>query len=165
MIENNRQDVTISMMKRYSQLLRKFMADNAKIATLIEIINHMNLELYSLKRQEDLVRNFKYVLQLVKEAFCKHGEKDILRCCLKAINFCNAESRGELQDFAQNMLKKLEDQLIAKLKAAMREVAVYELQLSRSVPIESLYEDMAIFLQSFRNLDDEVLSSAAIESG
>lgn len=54
MMENNRQDVTISMMKRYPQLLRKFMADKGKIAPLVDIITHMNLELYSLKRQEQV---------------------------------------------------------------------------------------------------------------
>lgn len=169
MIENNRRDVTISMMKRYPQLLRKFMADKSKIAPLVDIIVYMNLELYSLKRQE---QSFKMVLQLVKEAFLKHGEKDALRSCVKAINFCSTESRGELQDFAQNKLKELEDELIAKLKSAMGEVAdgedeysllvnskrLYELQLSRSFPIDSLYEDMAVFLQSFRNIDDEVVS-------
>ncbi|KAI8522779.1 hypothetical protein RHMOL_Rhmol13G0023100 [Rhododendron molle] len=169
MMENNRRDVTISMMKRYPQLLRKFMADKGKIAPLVDIITHMNLELYSLKRQE---QHFKTVLQLVKEAFCKHGEKDILRGCVKAINFCNTESRGELQDFAQNKLKELEDELIAKLKSAMREVAngddeysllvtlkrLYELQLSRSVPIESLYEEMGGFLHRLSNLDDEVVN-------
>lgn len=53
-MENNRRDVTISMMKRYPQLLRKFMADKGKIAPLVDIITHMNLELYSLKRQEQV---------------------------------------------------------------------------------------------------------------
>ena len=33
---------------------------------------------------------------------------------------------------------------------------LYELQLSRSFPMESLYEEVAVFLQSFRNMDDEV---------
>lgn len=33
---------------------------------------------------------------------------------------------------------------------------LYELQLTKSVPIESLYEDMAAFLRSFRNMNDEV---------
>lgn len=169
MMENNRRDVTISMMKRYPQLLRKFMADKGKIAPLVDIVINMNLELYSLKRQE---QHFKTVLQLVKEAFCKHGEKDILRCCVKAINFCNTESRGELQDFAQNKLKELEDELISKLKSAMSEVAggddeysllvtlkrLYELQLSRSVPIESLYDEMGDFLKRFHDLDDEVVN-------
>lgn len=57
MIENNRKDITVSMMKNYPLLLRKYMFDNAKIPSLVEIIVHMNIELYSLKRQEQ-VKNF-----------------------------------------------------------------------------------------------------------
>lgn len=33
---------------------------------------------------------------------------------------------------------------------------LYELQLSRAVPIESLYDDIVRNLHNFRNLDDEV---------
>ncbi|KAK9281795.1 hypothetical protein L1049_004701 [Liquidambar formosana] len=167
--ENNKRDITVAMMKNYPRLLRKFMADKAKVPSLAEIIVHMNLELYSLKRQE---QNFKTVLQLMKEAFFKHGEKDALRSCVKAFNFSSTESQGELQDFAQNKLKELEDELIAKIKSAIKEVAdgddeysllvnlkrLYELQLSRSVPIESLYEDITMILRNFRNMDDEVFS-------
>lgn len=61
----------------------------------------------------------------MKEAFFKHGEKEALRSCVRAINFCSTESQGELQDFARNKLKELEDELTAKLKAAIKEVAVY----------------------------------------
>lgn len=60
----------------------------------------------------------------MKEAFFKHGEKEALRSCVRAISFCSTESQGELQDFARNNLKELEDELIAKLKAAIKEVAV-----------------------------------------
>lgn len=60
----------------------------------------------------------------MKEAFFKHGEKEALRSCVRAISFCSTESQGELQDFARNQLKELEDELIAKLKAAIKEVAV-----------------------------------------
>ncbi|KAJ9187713.1 hypothetical protein P3X46_003137 [Hevea brasiliensis] len=166
--ENNRRDVTIAMMKNYPLLLRKFMADQAKVPSLVEIIVYMNLELYSLKRQE---QNFKNVLQLIKEAFFKHGEKEALRSCVKAIKFCSTESQGELKDFADNILKNLEDELIAKLRSAMKEAAdgdeysllvnlkrLYELQLSRAVPIESLYDDFVRNLHNFRNADDEVAS-------
>lgn len=52
--ENNRKDITIGMMKSYPSLLRKYMADKAKMPLLVEIIVHMNLELYSLKRQEQV---------------------------------------------------------------------------------------------------------------
>ncbi|XP_075642454.1 sister-chromatid cohesion protein 3 [Castanea sativa] len=167
--ENNRKDVTVAMMKNYPLLLRKFMADKGKAPSLVEIILHTNLELYSLKRQE---QNFRSVLQLIKEAFFKHGEKEALRSCVKAINFCSTESQGELQDFARSELKELEDGLIAKLKAAIKEVVdggdeysllvnlkrLYELQLSRAVPIESLYEEIVMVLSSFRNMEDEVVS-------
>lgn len=61
----------------------------------------------------------------MKEAIFKHGEKDALRSCVKALNFCSTGSQGELQDFAQNKLKELEDELIAKLKSAIKEVAVW----------------------------------------
>ncbi|XP_039160203.1 sister-chromatid cohesion protein 3 isoform X2 [Eucalyptus grandis] len=167
--ENNRKDITIAMMKSYPQLLRKFMADKAKIPSLIEIIVHMRLELYSLKRQE---QSFKSILKLVKEAFFKHGEKDALRSCVKAINYCSAESQGELQDFARNQLKELEDELVAKVKSAIKEVEdgddeyslvvnlkrLYELQLLRAVNIGSLYEDFVRILGSFRDSNAEVAS-------
>lgn len=52
--ESNRRDITVAMTKNYPLLLRKFMADKAKIPSLVEIIIHMNLELYSLKRQEQV---------------------------------------------------------------------------------------------------------------
>ncbi|GMI66557.1 sister-chromatid cohesion protein 3, SISTER-CHROMATID COHESION PROTEIN 3 [Hibiscus trionum] len=169
MFENNRQDLTVAMMKNYPLLLRKFMADKAKISSLVEIILYMNLELYSLKRQE---QNFRNTLLLIKDAFFKHGEKDALRSCVKAITFCSTESRGELQDFARNKLKELEDELLDKLKSATKEVIdgedeysllvnlkrLYELQLLRPVSIEEIYGDCITILHSFRNLDDEVVS-------
>ncbi|KAF8006570.1 hypothetical protein BT93_K0772 [Corymbia citriodora subsp. variegata] len=167
--ENNRRDITIAMMKSYPQLLRKFMADKAKIPSLLEIIVHMRLELYSLKRQE---QSFKSILKLVKEAFFKHGEKDALRSCVKAMNYCSTESQGELQDFARNQSKELEDELIAKVKSAIKEVEdggdeysllvnlkrLYELQLSRAVTIGSLYGDFVRILGSFRDSNAEVVS-------
>ncbi|XVF21866.1 hypothetical protein REPUB_Repub12eG0126300 [Reevesia pubescens] len=167
--ENNKRDITVAMMKNYPLLLRKFMADKAKIPSLVEIIVYMNLELYSLKRQE---QNFRTILRLIKDAFFKHGEKDALRSCVKAIKFCCTDSQGELQDFARNKLKELEDELIDKLKSATKEVIdgedeysllvnlkrLYELQLSRPVSIDDLYGDSITILHSFRNLDDEVVS-------
>ncbi|XP_071920942.1 sister-chromatid cohesion protein 3-like isoform X1 [Coffea arabica] len=169
MFDNHRRDITIAMMKNYPQLLRKFMVDKEKVPFLVEIIVHMNLELYSLKRQE---QSFKNILKLVKEAFFKHGEKDALRSCVKAFNYCATESRGELQDFAQNQLKELEDELIIKFRSAMREIAdgddeysllvnlkrLYEFQLLRQIGIDSLYDDFCQILQRFRNIDEEVIS-------
>jgi len=69
-------------------------------------------------------QNFKNVLQLMKQAFLKHGDKEALRSCVKAIKFCSAESQGELKDYALNKLKNLEDELNDKLKSAMKEAGV-----------------------------------------
>lgn len=33
---------------------------------------------------------------------------------------------------------------------------LYELQLTRPVPIESLYDDIIVVLKNYRNIDDEV---------
>ncbi|KAK7284692.1 hypothetical protein RJT34_19442 [Clitoria ternatea] len=167
-LENNKQNITVAMMKSYPLLLRKFISDKAKVTSLVEIVLYMNLEFYSLKRQE---QNFINVLQLIKEAFFKHGDKDPLRACVKAINYCCTKSHGELQDFARNKLKELEDEVIAKLKSSVKEVVdggdeysllvnlkrLYELQLSRSVPINSVYEDIVKVLRDFRNMEDEVV--------
>ncbi|KAK9945465.1 hypothetical protein M0R45_010980 [Rubus argutus] len=166
--EHNKRDITVAMMKSYPLLLRKFMADKAKIPSLIDIILHMNLGQYSATSQE---QNFKTVLQLIKEAFFKHGEKEALRFCVNAIKLCSTESQGELKDFARNELRKLQDELIKKLKSAMTEVAdggdeysllvnlkrLYELQLSSAVPMESLYEDIVSILESSTNRDEQVV--------
>jgi len=71
----------------------------------------------------------------MKEAFFKHGDKEALRSCMKAINLCCTESRGELQDFSRNKLKELEDELFAKLKHAMRELEVHRVDI---VPLDHL---------------------------
>ncbi|RZC53339.1 hypothetical protein C5167_012201 [Papaver somniferum] len=167
-LENNRRDITLAMMNNYPKLLPKFMADKDKVSPLVEIILNMNLELYSLKRQE---QNFEKVLRFIKEAFFKHGEKEPLRSCVKAMSFCSTESQGDLQDCAHTKLKELEDELITKLKSAMKQVEggdddysflvnlkrVYELQLAKCVPIEILFEDFVRILEGNRNMDEEVV--------
>ncbi|KAH7654259.1 cohesin complex subunit SA-1/2 protein [Dioscorea alata] len=168
-LENSRKEITIAMMKNYPQLLRKYIADKTKVSSLVEIVVLLKLELYSLKRQE---KNFKAILELITDAFFKHGEKDTLRSCIKAITYCSNESQADLRDFAQNKLKDLENELLTKLKSAVKEVTVgddeysllvnlkrlYELQLTKSVSNDDLYEDMAKILRDFKDLEDEVKS-------
>ncbi|KAL8143634.1 hypothetical protein V2J09_016666 [Rumex salicifolius] len=167
--ENNKQTMTLTMMKNYPVLLRKYMADQAKVPSLVEIIRNMNLELYSLKRQE---QNFKAVFELLKAAYFRHGDKESLRSCVQAINFCITESKGELQDFALDKLKGLEDELLLKLKSAIKEAVegdddypllvnlkrLYELQLSKFVPIDGLFSDFANMIADFRSTNEEVVS-------
>ncbi|KAK4721385.1 hypothetical protein R3W88_011618 [Solanum pinnatisectum] len=118
--EISKRDITISMMRNYPQLPHKFMSDKAKIHYLLEVIVHMNLERDSLKRQH---QNFTSAVLLKKKAFLKHGVKEALRSCVKALNFCATVSCGELQDFALNKFKGIEDELVIKIKSALKEVA------------------------------------------
>jgi pentatricopeptide repeat protein len=122
-LDNNKREVTAGMMKHYPQMLRKYLVDKVKVSSIVEIIMHMKLELYSLKRQE---QNFMTVLQLIKEAFFKHGEANTLKSCVKAITFCASESQADLQDSAQNKLKELEDELVLKLRSAIKQAGVSE---------------------------------------
>lgn len=168
-LENSRREITTVMMKSYPQLLQKYIADKAKVSSLVEIILLLKLELFSLKRQE---QNFKAILELITDAFFKHGEKETLRSCIAALSFCCIESQADLQDYAQNKLKDLENELIVKLKSAMKEVAVgddeysllvnlkrlYELQLKKSVSNDGLFEDMASILRDMKDLDNEVVA-------
>jgi len=167
-LDNNKREVTAGMMKHYPQMLRKYLADKVKVSSIVEIIMHMKLELYSLKRQE---QNFMTVLQLIKEAFFKHGEANTLKSCVKALTFCASESQADLQDSAQNKLKELEDELVLKLRSAIKQAGVsedeysltvnlrrlYQLQLSKFVSSETLFSDMFGLIKNFSNLDDEVI--------
>ena len=135
-------------MKRYPQLLRKYIPDKAKISPLIDMMMLLKLEMYSLKRQEQvscksyhlafsfilcvfiknllyiLVQNFKAAIDLIVDAFFKHGDKDTLRSCIKAIAFCCNNCQADLLDYAENKLKNLEDELVLKVKTAIKEVEV-----------------------------------------
>lgn len=51
-LENSRREITTVMLKSYPQLLRKYVADKAKVSSLVEITLLLKLELFSLKRQE-----------------------------------------------------------------------------------------------------------------
>jgi cohesin complex subunit SA-1/2 len=46
--------MTLAMVKSHAKLLRKYLADKSKVSALIEIGMYMQLELYSLKRQEQV---------------------------------------------------------------------------------------------------------------
>lgn len=71
-----------------------------------------------------MVQNFKAAIDLIVDAFFKHGEKDTLRSCIKAITFCCTECQADLKDYAENKLKSLEDELVLKVKTAIKEVEV-----------------------------------------
>ena len=48
-----------------------------------------------------------------------------LKSCVKEITFYASESQADLQDSAQNKLKELEDELVLKLRSAIRQQRVH----------------------------------------
>ncbi|CAM0874072.1 unnamed protein product [Alopecurus aequalis] len=168
-LENSKSEITNALMKRYPQLLRKYIPDKAKISPLIDMMMLLKLEMYSLKRQE---QNFKATIDLIVDAFFKHGDKDTLRSCIKAIAFCCNNCQADLLDYAENKLKNLEDELVLKVKTAIKEVEagddeysllvnlkrLHELQLSKPVKNDGLFEDMYRILSHLREMDNEVKS-------
>ncbi|KAG2563862.1 hypothetical protein PVAP13_8KG371000 [Panicum virgatum] len=168
-LENSKREITSAFLTRYPHLLRKYMSDKAKISPLVDMMVLLKLEMYSFKRQET---HFKAAIDLITDAFFKHGEKDALRSCIKAITFCCTECQADLKDYAENKLKNLEDELVLKVKTAIKEVEagddeysllvnlkrLYELQLSKPVKNDSLFEDMYRILSHLRDMDNEVKS-------
>lgn len=53
-LENSKHEITTALLKKYPQLLRKYISDKAKISPLIDMMMLMKLELYSLKRQDQV---------------------------------------------------------------------------------------------------------------
>ncbi|KAL6653770.1 hypothetical protein ACP70R_008694 [Stipagrostis hirtigluma subsp. patula] len=167
--ENSRREITSALLVRYPQLLRKYISDKAKISPLVDMMILLKLEMYSFKRQE---KHFKAAIDLIFDAFFKHGEKDTLRSCIKAITFCCNECQADLKDYAENKLKNLEDELVLKVKNAIKEVEagddeysllvnlkrLYELQLSKPVKNDGLFEDMYRILSHLTDMDNEVKS-------
>ncbi|XP_062196989.1 sister-chromatid cohesion protein 3-like [Phragmites australis] len=168
-LENSKREITTALLTRYPQLLRKYMSDKAKISPLVDMMILLKLEMYSYKRQE---KHFKAAIDLIFDVFFKHGEKDTLRSCIKAITFCCTECQADLKDYAENKLKNLEDELVLKVKNAIKEVEagddeysllvnlkrLYELQLSKPVKNDGLFEDMYRILSHLREMDNEVKS-------
>ncbi|KAL2636383.1 hypothetical protein R1flu_007862 [Riccia fluitans] len=168
LIEVSQKDMTVAMIKSLSKLLRKYLADQAKVAALVEIICHMKLELYSLQRKE---QSFAAALQLIKDAFVKHGDNQTLKACVKSLAFAASQSHADLQDSAQTILKQTVDDLSSKLKSAIGQAGeteddysltvnlrrMYQMQLTIQVTNESLFADMFGLLDDFSNLEDEVV--------
>ncbi|CAM6042451.1 unnamed protein product [Sphagnum compactum] len=131
--EIQKKKMTLAVVKSHAKLLRKYLANDAK--------------------------NFALVLQLIKEAFFKHGDEKTLKGCITALAFAANESHADLQDFANQILKETADELLVKLRSTIMRVG---LQLAVNVDDNTLFIDLKELLDDFTNLDDEVLSSTCI---
>lgn len=70
------------------------------------------------------MQNFTTVLQLIKEAFFKHGDENTLKSCIKGLAFAANESQADLQDSANQILKETADDLLVKVRSAITRAGV-----------------------------------------
>lgn len=82
-------------MKNYPLLLRKFMADKGKVPSLVEIILHMNLELYSLKRQENVSGSISCQCKLV-DTVRKMFNVNWLVSCVSEFQKCSSAHKRSI---------------------------------------------------------------------
>lgn len=64
------------------------------------------------------------MLLLIKEAFFKHGDENILKTCIKVLSFYANESQGDLQDSTNQVIKEIADDLLVKLRSAISQAGV-----------------------------------------
>ncbi|CAM6011145.1 unnamed protein product, partial [Sphagnum balticum] len=115
-------------------------------------------------------QNFALVLQLIKEAFFKHGDEKTLKAWITALAFAANESHADLQDSANQIVKETADELLVKLHSAIMQVGdgeddyslvvnsrrLYQLQLAVNVADSTLFTDLKELLDDFTNLDDKL---------
>lgn len=170
--EANKRELTSAFMKALPQLLKKYLADGEKVASLVDIVLCLELEIFSINRQET---SFSTILQLLKEAFFKHAEEQILHNCVKALSFCAQEGHAELKDVAQAVLNEAATETMKKLDEAVQHATAIEedveheyslrlslrrfaqLQLVTNIGKEESFTSIAALLDKYSSLDDETV--------
>ncbi|KAK3266894.1 peptidyl-prolyl cis-trans isomerase precursor, partial [Cymbomonas tetramitiformis] len=102
-----KKEITVGLMKALPELLGKHLAEPVKLAELIAIIPHLQLELYALKRQDKVFTN---LVKLVKQIFFMHSDDRLLESCAKTLGFCSSDDthdaikRGSVQVLKESVL-------------------------------------------------------------
>ncbi|KAK6164775.1 hypothetical protein DH2020_001639 [Rehmannia glutinosa] len=177
MFESNKRDITVAMMKTFPQLIRKFMSDKDKVSPLVEIVVHMNLERYSLKRQEQnggdeysLLVNLKRVNELLFLRFFVYGSDTTLISTEKVISGITKNSEANFQNYKKSNLKGTFFVLIMSIKGVIYKKITLEtehtlipnvkvlihLLLKEAVHITDVFDDRANHLSPKRNKATEV---------
>eukprot|EP00897_Mesotaenium_endlicherianum_P001304 jgi/Mesen1/1200/ME000128S00174 len=170
-LESSRHELTSALMKPLPQILRKFLADKSKVRQLAEVVLHLDLELFSIKRQES---SFAATVELLKEAFFRHGDEETVGSCVRALAFCAREGHAELKDAAQHMLSQTGAELLVKLQAVIRQTGgpeneeeeeyallvnlrrAHQYQLAGEALDGHAFGSFTGLLEDFSNLDQEV---------
>ena len=79
-VADDKQALTAHFIQTLPPLLKKYLPDHEKIANLMVIPQHFDLEIYTTSRQE---KNLETLLNLIQEIVDKHSDTEVLEACAK----------------------------------------------------------------------------------
>ena len=115
-VQDDKQALTAHFIQTLPPLLKKYLPDHEKIANLMVIPQHFDLEIYTTSRQE---KNLETLLNLIQEIVDKHSDTDVLEACAKTMEvLCDDKfaiysrcdiARSKLCDLITNKYKESAD--------------------------------------------------------
>merc|ERR1719384_66667 len=116
-IQDDKIALTSHFITTLPQLLHKYMPDNEKMANLLVIPQHFDLEIYTTSRQEKALES---LLKFVQEAVDKHTDNDVLETAAQTLEkLCDDQfpiysrcdtNRSRLLDMVSNKYKESLDE-------------------------------------------------------
>jgi len=130
-----KQELTVHLMKSLPLLIRKHQADPVKSAELMELIPHLKLEVYALKRQE---KAFVMLLKQVRDTFFRFSADAALRSCCSSLIHCTGPSTHEsARPAAATVVAEVRQESVSRLK----KVVAHALTLVANHDVMSAEED------------------------
>merc|ERR1719433_1070250 len=115
-VQDDKQALTAHFIQTLPPLLKKYLPDHEKIANLMVIPQHFDLEIYTTSRQE---KNLETLLNLIQEIVDKHSDTEVLEACAKTLEvLCDDKfaiysrcdiARSKLCDIITNRYKESAD--------------------------------------------------------
>lgn len=112
---SHKQELTLALAQALPDLIHKYQTDPLKASALVGTVPDLNLDVYSLKRQEAA---FESLLRAVSEVLLKHVEPDAVAHCAGALVHCTQHGPHAIQELAHVRLKETAQELIASLSSA-----------------------------------------------
>ncbi|DBB17328.1 TPA: hypothetical protein ACH3X3_014371 [Trebouxia sp. C0006] len=112
---SHKQELTLALTQSLPDLIHKYQTDAVKACALVGIIPDLNLDMYSLQRQE---AGFQALLRAVADVLLKHVEADTVAHCARTLVHCTQHGPQAIQDLASVRLNETVEELADKLTAS-----------------------------------------------
>ncbi|KAL0045252.1 hypothetical protein WJX82_001839 [Trebouxia sp. C0006] len=115
---SHKQELTLALTQSLPDLIHKYQTDAVKACALVGIIPDLNLDMYSLQRQE---AGFQALLRAVADVLLKHVEADTVAHCARTLVHCTQHGPQAIQDLAS---VRLNETLLTKAPSEMPDVYI-----------------------------------------